>query len=122
MRLLHAGSSGVRSRVHRRRACNRCRLSSRVDERKYLPMLCLSADHGCRARRYAKNGGLSMRNFDYAVASRVDDAVLADGVSTMPIAGGTELLNWFRLGIAAPDRVIDIGRIDGLSSIEIAAD
>src|SRR3954469_13740074 len=63
-----------------------------------------------------------MRNFDYAVASRVDDAVLADGVSTMPIAGGTELLNWFRLGIATADRVIDIGRIQGMSSIEIEAD
>ena len=63
-----------------------------------------------------------MRNFDYTVASRVDDAVVADGTSTMAIAGGTELLNWFRLGIAAADRVIDIGRIDGLSSIEIEAD
>jgi xanthine dehydrogenase YagS FAD-binding subunit len=35
----------------------------------------------------------------------------------MPIAGGTELLNWFRLGIAAPDRVIDLARLDGLDGI-----
>src|SRR3954451_2520624 len=63
-----------------------------------------------------------MKNFAYFVAARVEDAFVCDGVSTMPIAGGTELLNWFRLGIAAADRVIDIGRIRGLSSIEIEAD
>jgi xanthine dehydrogenase YagS FAD-binding subunit len=36
----------------------------------------------------------------------------------MKIAGGTELLNWFRLGIAAPSKVIDLGRIEGLDRIE----
>ena len=33
------------------------------------------------------------------------------------IAGGTELLNWFRLGIAAADRVVDIGGLDELRGI-----
>jgi xanthine dehydrogenase YagS FAD-binding subunit len=59
-----------------------------------------------------------MKNFSYAVAKNLDDAFVADGSQTVAIAGGTELLNWFRLGIAAPERVIDIGRISGLSGIE----
>jgi xanthine dehydrogenase YagS FAD-binding subunit len=63
-----------------------------------------------------------MRNFDYDVANRVDEAFAADGTRTMAIAGGTELLNWFRLGIAAPDKVIDIGNIAGLNGIEQSAD
>lgn len=58
-----------------------------------------------------------MRDFVYGVAERPEDAVLADGMTVMPIAGGTELLNWVRLGIAAPERVIDLGRIPGLSDI-----
>jgi len=63
-----------------------------------------------------------MRNFDYHVADRVDEAFSIDGTQTMAIAGGTELLNWFRLGIAAPDKVIDIGRIAGLNTIERSGD
>ena len=37
---------------------------------------------------------------------------------TSVIAGGTELLNWFRLGIAAADRVVDIGGLDELRGID----
>ena len=59
-----------------------------------------------------------MRNFDYIAARKVEDAFIADGREIMPIAGGTELLNWFRLGIAGPERVVDLGRIDGLAKIE----
>ena len=58
-----------------------------------------------------------MKNFDYAVARRLEDAFISDGTAIMPIAGGTELLNWIRLGISAPDRVIDLGRIEGLDGI-----
>jgi xanthine dehydrogenase YagS FAD-binding subunit len=47
----------------------------------------------------------------------LEDAFVCDGATTMPIAGGTELLNWFRLGICAPDRVIDLARIGGLDGI-----
>jgi xanthine dehydrogenase YagS FAD-binding subunit len=63
-----------------------------------------------------------MRNFDYDVANRVDEVFSIDGGQTMAIAGGTELLNWFRLGIAAPGKVIDIGGIAGLSAIERSGD
>ena len=63
-----------------------------------------------------------MRNFDYVVAGRIEDAFGSDGTTTMPIAGGTELLNWFRLGIAAPERIVDLARIDGLDGIERTGD
>ena len=63
-----------------------------------------------------------MRNFEYAVAARPQDAFKADGADIMNIAGGTELLNWLRLGIAAPSTLIDIGRIEGLDRIERQGD
>jgi xanthine dehydrogenase YagS FAD-binding subunit len=63
-----------------------------------------------------------MQNFAYVVAQRPEDACAADGISTMPIAGGTELLNWFRLGITAPSQVIDISRLEGLRTIEHLGD
>lgn len=60
-----------------------------------------------------------MRPFAYARATSFDDAlVAARDPGTLVLAGGTELLNWLRLGIAAPDRVIDISRVSGLDRIE----
>ena len=59
-----------------------------------------------------------MRDFAYARADSAESAVAAlDGPRTSVIAGGTELLNWFRLGIAAADRVVDIGGLDDLRGI-----
>ncbi|MET0988254.1 MAG: FAD binding domain-containing protein [Steroidobacteraceae bacterium] len=51
-----------------------------------------------------------MNNFDYARATTLQDAIQRsqDG-STQYIAGGTELLNWMRLGISEPARLVDIG-------------
>jgi xanthine dehydrogenase YagS FAD-binding subunit len=59
-----------------------------------------------------------VRDFAYARADTAESAVgtLADP-GTSVIAGGTELLNWFRLGIAAADRVVDIGGLDELRGI-----
>jgi xanthine dehydrogenase YagS FAD-binding subunit len=60
-----------------------------------------------------------MRPFAYARATSVDDALqAAQDPGTALLAGGTELLNWVRLGIAAPDRVLDVTRIAGLDRIE----
>jgi xanthine dehydrogenase YagS FAD-binding subunit len=59
-----------------------------------------------------------MRDFAYARAATAASVtgILADP-GTSVIAGGTELLNWFRLGIAATDRVVDIGGLDELRGI-----
>src|SRR5215472_9917958 len=59
-----------------------------------------------------------MRDFAYARAGTAEAAVgtLAEP-GTSVLAGGTELLNWFRLGIAAADRVVDIGGLDELRGI-----
>ena len=59
-----------------------------------------------------------MRDFAYARAGTAESALgtLADP-GTSVIAGGTELLNWFRLGIAAADNVVDIGGLDELRGI-----
>ena len=39
----------------------------------------------------------------------------------MFLAGGTELLNWMRLGIVAPEQVVDISRIAELGRMESLA-
>ena len=55
-----------------------------------------------------------MHDFSFAVASRAEEALAAVArLGTMIVAGGTELLNWMRLGIAAPERIVDIGRMPG---------
>ena len=60
-----------------------------------------------------------MRDFAYARAGTAESAVGTLGdAGTSVIAGGTELLNWFRLGIAATDRVVDIGGLDELRGID----
>lgn len=60
-----------------------------------------------------------MRDFAYARAGTAESAVGTLGdAGTSVIAGGTELLNWFRLGITAADRVVDIGGLDELRGID----
>ena len=63
-----------------------------------------------------------MRDFDYSVAERTEDAFTANGADIFTVAGGTELLNWMRLGIAAPTTLVDIGRLDDLRAIRQAGD
>ena len=64
-----------------------------------------------------------MRDFAYARAGTAESAAgaLADP-RTSVIAGGTELLNWFRLGIADADRVVDIGGLGALRGIAVDGD
>lgn len=64
-----------------------------------------------------------MRDFAYAVAADVTEAVeaLADP-DVAVIAGGTELLNWMRLGIATPARLLDIGSLPDLRVIAVDGD
>jgi xanthine dehydrogenase YagS FAD-binding subunit len=62
-----------------------------------------------------------MQNFGYARAADTVEAV-ASGADSTFLAGGTELLNWMRLGVAAPSSVVDITRIAELRFIrEIGA-
>ena len=59
-----------------------------------------------------------MQNFAYARAGSVPEALAEfQRANTAVLAGGTELLNWMRLGVAAPERVIDISRIAELEEI-----
>jgi xanthine dehydrogenase YagS FAD-binding subunit len=58
-----------------------------------------------------------MHNFAYARANDTATAVAAGYERAVFLAGGTELLNWMRLGIVAPDRVIDISRVQELRFI-----
>jgi len=60
-----------------------------------------------------------MESFAYGRAESLDQAVAAGAEpDTAFLAGGTELLNWLRLGIATPKRIIDVVRLDGLDKIE----
>jgi xanthine dehydrogenase YagS FAD-binding subunit len=60
-----------------------------------------------------------MQSFAYAAAKNLASALaVGSEPQTMFLAGGTELLNWLRLGIAAPARIVDIARLEGLDSIE----
>jgi len=59
-----------------------------------------------------------MDPFAYGYATDVKEAITEGGApNTVFLAGGTELLNWLRLGIAKPARVIDLTRLKGLANI-----
>jgi xanthine dehydrogenase YagS FAD-binding subunit len=63
-----------------------------------------------------------MRDFAYARAADLTQAVAALADGAVAIAGGTELLNWLRLGIADADTVVDIGRLAELRGIAVEGD
>jgi xanthine dehydrogenase YagS FAD-binding subunit len=59
-----------------------------------------------------------MENFAFGRAPDTAAAVeAARSADTVYLAGGTELLNWMRLGIAQPEHVLDIGRLEELQGI-----
>jgi xanthine dehydrogenase YagS FAD-binding subunit len=60
-----------------------------------------------------------MQPFSYSRVAQTDQAVIAGArADTLFLAGGTELLNWMRLGIVAPAAIVDISRIEGLDRVE----
>jgi xanthine dehydrogenase YagS FAD-binding subunit len=64
-----------------------------------------------------------MEQFGYARVASLDQAIAAAiEPHTAFLAGGTELLNWMRLGIAAPKRVLDITGLEPLHQIESLPD
>ncbi len=63
-----------------------------------------------------------MKNFAYAIAPDISSASEAAVQGAQLVAGGTEILNWMRLGIVSADRVIDITRLPELSSIDRQGD
>jgi xanthine dehydrogenase YagS FAD-binding subunit len=59
-----------------------------------------------------------MQAFAYGQAADIGEALAEGGTpDTVFLAGGTELLNWLRLGITKPARIIDIARLDGLAGV-----
>jgi xanthine dehydrogenase YagS FAD-binding subunit len=59
-----------------------------------------------------------MQPFAYARSDTLSDALKRGAQpNTVYLAGGTELLNWMRLGIAEPEQVIDIGRLRELDGV-----
>src|SRR5260370_13253392 len=118
MRLLHAGTGDVRRCSHPRRTCEVGGGNSRMDERQSLPVLVLSPNRLCgRGGGDAREGGL-MDAFAYGRAADIEDALAEGGApSTIFLAGATELLNWLRLGVVKPTRVIDLTQLKGLADI-----
>lgn len=59
-----------------------------------------------------------MQRFAYERARTLADAISAAAApGTMLVAGGTELLNWMKEGIAAPHRLVDVNDVSGLDAI-----
>src|SRR5262245_66249939 len=58
-----------------------------------------------------------MIDFAYARAARPEDAVRLARADVAYVAGGTELLNWMRLGIVQPRKVVDLGPAQSLRGI-----
>ncbi|MEV4399596.1 xanthine dehydrogenase family protein subunit M [Nonomuraea sp. NPDC049607] len=62
-----------------------------------------------------------MKPFDYARAQSPSDAVSRYGPGTMYLGGGTNLVDLMRLGVAAPDHLVDVSRLP-LDAIEPVRD
>jgi xanthine dehydrogenase YagS FAD-binding subunit len=65
-----------------------------------------------------------MQPFVYTRATDLGAALAAlrDQPGAAPIAGGTELVNWMKEGIASPAVLVDINALPGLDGIEATAD
>jgi xanthine dehydrogenase YagS FAD-binding subunit len=60
-----------------------------------------------------------MNGFEFLTARSVDEAVAAGAApGAVYLAGGTNLVDLLKAGVARPQRVVHIGRLDGLDRIE----
>ncbi len=60
-----------------------------------------------------------MQSFAFERAATLVQAIqLAGDPATSVVAGGTEVVNWIKEGIAAPRRLVDISRLSGLDGIQ----
>jgi xanthine dehydrogenase YagS FAD-binding subunit len=57
-----------------------------------------------------------VKEFSFSRAANVADAVAAGRAGATYLAGGTNLVDLMRLGVATPDRVVDVGRL-GLDEV-----
>src|SRR5580704_19328171 len=91
-----------------------------MDERQPLPLFGLPAD---RRSRQSSGGGSRVKPFAYQRARSYQDAVKAASEPRAAVlAGGTELLNWMRLGVLEPETVIDISALAGGADISAEGD
>jgi len=62
-----------------------------------------------------------MNNFEHADATTIADAIslLASNGSSVPIAGGTDLLTQIKLGLIKPGRLVNLKTIPGLDLITV---
>ena len=64
-----------------------------------------------------------MDPFFFSRATTLDEGIAAANVDgATVIAGGTELVNWLKEGIAKPTRVVAIDRVPGLDRIALDRD
>ena len=121
VRVLHARPGDLGGGLHRARATPRPRRDPRVDERQHLPLQLLSADRRRRATRPPLSSGTGA-DAPARLRARRQRARRGRGGGAArhrdAVAGGTELLNWMRLGIERSGRVVDISRIEGLDRID----
>src|SRR6201987_2622804 len=118
MRLLHAGANLLRRRPNQRGESSQRRRDPGADERQYLPLRRLS-QHSCRNRTgHVPQVGIAtergiMNNFEFSRASDVADAVrqMAADPGARFVAGGTNLIDLIKEGVARPSRLIDITRL-----------
>src|SRR5690348_10098452 len=128
MRLLHAGPDHECRGSHRRGPCRkRSRAHPRTHERQPLPLRRLQGNHrgGSRGANDVCNcrpKGCRMNRFDYIRPSSVAEAIEAAIPGSAILAGGTNLVDLMKTGVARPTRVVDITRLPGLDRIEWLGD
>lgn len=63
-----------------------------------------------------------MKTFDFTQPATVEEALAAWQPGSVWLGGGTNLVDLMKIGVMAPDKLIDIKRLSGLDRIETLAD